>query len=174
MSKFGNRERERRGRTDQTGRRAKLDERHVRLYDWMMDSRAWASLSPADRAVYIEIERLYHPTSADGGWPGNNGKIAVSVRSLALKCRISKDTAARSLRTLEERGFIVCVTPGGFSRKDPHASEWRLTRAKCDVTGESATTAFMRWKPAGENAERGPTIRTARSENRDSRATKAA
>jgi hypothetical protein len=40
------------------------------------------------------------------------------------------------LAELQERGFIDCMTKGAFSRKAPHASEWRLTWWSCDVTGE--------------------------------------
>jgi hypothetical protein len=43
------------------------------------------------------------------------------------------------------RGFIELVTKGAFSRKSPHASEWRLTFNTCNVTGELTSKAFMRW-----------------------------
>ncbi len=35
--------------------------------------------------------------------------------------------ACRAFTELRERGFIELVTKGAFSRKSPHASEWRLT-----------------------------------------------
>lgn len=174
MSKVADQARERRGKVDQSGRRERGDDRHVRIYDWMMNCEAWLSLSPAERWAYVEIERLYYPSSKDGAWQGNNGRLGVGVRWLAQKCGIAKDTAQRALRTLEEHGFIECVTPGGFSRKDPHASEWRLTMYKCEVTGAPASKAFMRWRPGGENLERGPKTGTARSQNKDSSAQQAA
>jgi hypothetical protein len=43
------------------------------------------------------------------------------------------------------------VTKGAFSRKSPHASEWRLTFNSCDVTGELASKAFMRWGREKQN-----------------------
>ena len=42
-------------------------------------------------------------------------------------------------------GTWLPVTKGAFSRKSPHASEWRLTFNTCNVTGELASKAFMRW-----------------------------
>jgi hypothetical protein len=44
-----------------------------------------------------------------------------------------------------KQGVIELVTKGAFSRKSPHASEWRLMFNTCDVTGELASKAFMRW-----------------------------
>ena len=52
----------------------------------------------------------------------------------------------------EERGFIELVSRGAFSRKSPHASEWRLTFNTCDVTGELPSKAFMRWGREKQNA----------------------
>ena len=61
-------------------------------------------------------------------------------------------TAQRAFAELQDRGFIELVTKGAFSRKAPHASEWRLTFNTCDVTGELASKAFMRWGREKQNA----------------------
>jgi hypothetical protein len=53
----------------------------------------------------------------------------------------------------------LCVTQGAFSRKSPHASEWRLTFNTCDVTGELASKAFMRWGRDIKISRRGYQIR---------------
>jgi DNA-binding transcriptional regulator YhcF (GntR family) len=154
-------------RVDKTGRTIRQDDHHIRLYGWFLKSAAWRSLTCAERCVYLEIEARYYGS--------NNGAIALSVRAAASACHISPPTAAKAFKTLEARGFITCTTPGGFSRKTPHANEWRLTRAKCDVTGEAATTAFMRWKPAVVVAlERGAKTDTVRCKNMLSRSEKAA
>ena len=63
---------------------------------------------------------------------------------------------------LEERGFIVAMTRGRFNTKR-HATEWRLTEFRCDVTGQPASRDFETWTtadilplyPRGESAERG-------------------
>jgi hypothetical protein len=111
--------------------------RHVRLYHWIINSPAYLSLTPAARAIHLELCRLYNG--------GNNGQIALSVRVAAERCRISKNTANRSFRELVERGFITLMRPGAFSLKVRHASLWRLNHLNCDVTGELASKEFMRW-----------------------------
>ena len=111
----------------------------VSLRWFMLDCAAWRALTPAARAVYLEVARLYNG--------GNNGFLALSVRNAAERCNINKDTAGRAFIDLQAHGFLDCVTPGGFSRKIRHASEWRLTAERCDRTGVPASKAFMRWSP---------------------------
>lgn len=111
----------------------------VQLHWFMLDSEAWRHLTPAARSVYLEVARAYRGS--------NNGFLGLSARTAAERCRINKDTACRALQELQDLGFIVCAMRGGFSRKVRHASEWRLTTEKCDRTGETATKAFMRWRP---------------------------
>jgi hypothetical protein len=113
------------------------DMKHVRLYSWLLNSPAYLSLSPAARAVLIETANAY-----DGY---NNGRIGLSVRRAAKRCRIAPGTAAQAFKDLEERGFIDCMTKGGFNRKSRHASEWRLTFWPCNVTGELSSKRFMNW-----------------------------
>ena len=114
------------------------------MLSWfMLDSVAWRSLTPAARVVYVELRRRFHGV--------NNGWIAFSVRDAADRCNINKDTARKAFVTLQERGFIECVTPGGFTRKVRHATEWRLLDERCDKTGALPTKAFMRWRPEAAN-----------------------
>lgn len=120
--------------------RSKSGGQFVRLPVFMLDSDAWRSLTPAARAVYLEVARAYNGR--------NNGFLGLSVRTASERCRINKDTASRALHELQDRGFIACAVPGGFSRKVRHASEWRLTLERCDRTGEGPSKPFMRWRPA--------------------------
>ncbi|MHC4053399.1 hypothetical protein [Bradyrhizobium sp. 25ACV] len=119
-------------------RNKRLDAPHVRLYRWLLDSPAYLSLTCPARAVLIEIARAY-----DGF---NNGRIGLSVRRASERCNIARGTASRAFVELQDRGFIECMTKGGFNRKLPHASEWKLTFWGCDVTGELATKEFMSWE----------------------------
>jgi DNA-binding transcriptional regulator YhcF (GntR family) len=114
--------------------------RFVMLEHYLLNSPAWRSLSLAARSVFIEIARNYVP--------GRNGRLAMSARMLAEALPISRSTAARALRELVVKGFIEVVRPGGFNMKvgEGRATEWRLTLHKCDVTGETASRAFMRWQ----------------------------
>ena len=128
-------------RQNKTGR--SRSDPFLKLTWFMLESPAWRSLTPAERAVYIELAKLYNGR--------NNGWLALSVRDAAERCRINKDTAAKALAALQTAGFIECVTPGGFTRKVRHATEWRLTIHPCDVTGELPTKDFTRWMPEIQN-----------------------
>ena len=92
----------------------------------------------------------------------NNGRIGFSARQAAQAIRVSKATAARALVALQDRGFIVAMTKGRFDRQR-HATRWRLTEFRCDLTGQPASRDFEAWttadilplRPRGESAERG-------------------
>ena len=75
-----------------------------------------------------------------------------SFRETIEACNVARGTAQRAFAELQERGFIECVTQGAFSRKAPHASEWRLTFNTCDVTGELPSKKFMSWGREKQNA----------------------
>jgi hypothetical protein len=117
----------------------------VRIYHWIIQTAAWKSLNGNQRAIYIELAARY------AGPGSNNGKIHYSVREAADSLRIGKSTAARDLRALQERGFIVPMTKGAFSVKVKIATTWRLTEFPCDVTHKSATKDFTRWTPEIQN-----------------------
>ena len=132
--------------------------RFVQLFHYMLETGAWRSLTAQERSVYTALAAIYNGT--------NNGRLGLSVRGAAELAKVSKDTAARALQCLQERGFIECVTPGGFSRKTPHAAEWRLTAFRCDRTEALPSKAFRKWRPpsdeiAGPKRGRcGPKLRT--------------
>jgi hypothetical protein len=120
----------------------------------VLRSAAWLSLTPVARTVYVQLRLRFNGS--------NNGAIPYSAREAAEECRINKDTASRAFAELQAKGFIECATPGGFTRKVRHATEWRLTDERCDVTGAVPSRAFMRWQPASETEP----MRKSRSENR--------
>jgi DNA-binding transcriptional regulator YhcF (GntR family) len=105
-----------------------------------MDTPAWVSLDCVARCVYVELARRY------AGAGSNNGRIPLSLRELAEKLGVSKATAMRALKKLQNRGFVVLSKQGAFSMKVRHATEWRLTEFRCDVTGNMATKDFQRWR----------------------------
>jgi hypothetical protein len=113
------------------------DGHHVRFYDFMLNSLAYLSLSCQARAVLIEFGRVY-----DGS---NNGRLGMSIRTLARRCGIAPGTAMVALAQLQDRGFLELVKQGAFSLKSRHASEWRVTMWPCNITGAAATTAFTNW-----------------------------
>jgi Fic family protein len=75
--------------------------RYIRLLEFMLDSKAWQSLDPVARALYVELTRRYR------GPNSNNGKIPYSVREAAIALNVSRNTAARAFQHLTERGFTV-------------------------------------------------------------------
>ena len=95
------------------------------------------SLSPAARCAYIELKFIYNGV--------NNGTIGLSARRLGERIHVSKNTAARALQELRDKGVIERATPGGFHRKVRHATEWRLSEERCDRSNQPPTKAFMRW-----------------------------
>ncbi len=104
----------------------------------MLATPAWRSLTPAARAVYVVLAARFNGC--------NNGSLALSARDAARLCNINKDTATRAFHELVEHGFIECVTPGGFSRKVRHATEWRLTHYRCDLTHALPSKAYTHWR----------------------------
>jgi hypothetical protein len=115
-------------------------ERYVSLRYWLLESPAWRRLPCAARALYIELAKRYNGR--------NNGRISYSVREGAEALKVTKDTAGRMLKVLQERGFIVRTKQGAFSLKvSREASEWRLTEYPDDVIPQHASKDFMRWQP---------------------------
>jgi DNA-binding transcriptional MocR family regulator len=126
-------------RTDKRGRSKGSLGSFVAVERYIMQTIAWRSLTPNARASYLEVYYGY-----DGV---NNGRILLSSQMLADRLNRNKSTAARALKELEQYGFIECQSKGGFNCKLPHASEWRVTALKCDVTNASPSKRFMHWKP---------------------------
>lgn len=117
--------------------------RHVRLYHWLMDTPAWRDLDPVCRCVYIEIVRRY------GGPGSNNGRIPCWLEELKRALHIGKSTAQRALAELQEHGFLVLASPGGFNIKHRHSTEWLLTEFRDDRQGAGValhSKAFARWQ----------------------------
>ena len=130
--------------------RSKRGPRYVALYHHMMKTEAWSSLDCVARCAYVEIAKRY------GGPGSNNGRIGYSLRQMAETLNVSKATAQRALKRLKERGFIVQMTKGAFSLKVRHASEWRLTEYKCDVTGSLASHEYRQWKKQNTGVDMKP------------------
>jgi hypothetical protein len=126
-------------KTNRKGR-SKSGPRFTQVYHYLQDSVAWLDCTPAERAVYLEIAKLYNG--------GNNGALGFSGRTAAERCNINRETAYNAFRGLTARGLIECATPSRFTRKTRHAPEWRLTCERCDVTGALPSKAFLRWRRA--------------------------
>jgi hypothetical protein len=122
--------------------------RFVQLFHWMLNSPAWKDLDAVARAIYVELTFRYNGQ--------NNGRIGYSARQAAQDLKISKDTAARGLRSLQAHGFIVVEKRGAFHCKIRHASEYRLTIYDSDIAtdyaSKLATKECMSWQPEIQNS----------------------
>ncbi len=123
-------------------------QRFVQLFHWMLNSDAWKDLDTVARAIYVELTFRYNGS--------NNGRIGYSARQAAQNLKISKDTAARGLRSLEAHGFVVVEKRGAFHCKIRHASEYRLTVYESNIAvnyaSRMATKEFMSWRAEIQNS----------------------
>jgi DNA-binding FadR family transcriptional regulator len=114
------------GKTNQTGRSNKKD-RYVALPHYIMNTFAWQRLSVTARAAWLEFVRVHNSF--------NNGKIAMSERTLAKRLGVVRNTASRAIKELLTFGFIEITKASTFNIKR-RAAEYRLTHIKDDITGE--------------------------------------
>jgi hypothetical protein len=143
--------------------RASRDGKHVRDYEWMLDSAAYRSLDCVQRCLLHELKRLYSGT--------NNGQLFLSVRRAAALLGVNKDTASRAFKFLENRGFIRANQEGSFKWKTDAgktagglATTWILT--EFEFGNHLATKHFTAWRatpdslawtpPQPQKKKRGP------------------
>lgn len=111
--------------------------RHVQLPEWVQQTKAWATLKPSPRALYIELKRRYTGS--------NNGRIVLSHRDAANLLNVHRNSVGPWFKELEERGFIVMTQaphlgPSGVGQ----SSHWTLTEMETDNM-KTASKAFARW-----------------------------
>ena len=85
----------------------------------ILDSDAFRSLSADAVYVYIRILRRHNGS--------NNGYIPFGCREAAIECNMSKMTAQRAFKQLEEVGLIECIVPSSFNSRKKLAREWAFT-----------------------------------------------
>ncbi len=95
---------------------SKSEQRLILTYE-MLKHKNFRCLSSSSVKVLLELG------SKHTGF--NNGQIACSCEQLATALHSFKSTAARSLKELQTRGFIVCTRRGYFTNRQ--ASLWEIT-----------------------------------------------
>jgi hypothetical protein len=120
--------------------------KYIQLFRYVLDSPAYVSLSAYARSALIEVNRGYNGA--------NNGNIVLSVRGVAERMGCTKKTAGIALQELVEKGFIEERVKGAYSLKFRHATEWRLTDRRCDVTGAEQSQAFLKWQEPGDKSQK--------------------
>ena len=114
--------------------------RHIRLNHSLLETAAWHSLTCAQRCVYLALKSRFT------GF--NNGEVGLSARDAGHLANCNKDTAAKALLILAERGFIQRMRPGAFSYKKRHSAVYRLTNEEMDTPSgrQPATNEFQSWR----------------------------
>ncbi len=113
----------------------------VALYQWEMDCQAYRHLSVYGRALLMEFRKVYNGH--------NNGNIVMSVRQAAKLINCNKNTAAKTIKELEGKGWIRQSTKGSFSQKtDKTASTWRITNQPISMGVDTPETKeYASWTP---------------------------
>jgi hypothetical protein len=119
---------------------------YVALPYAMLKSPAWRSLSGNAVRVWFELHTRYNG--------GNNGAVRLSMTEASETLSISKATAHRAFKELQEKGFLVLAKEGNWYHRQAH--EWRLTnKSMQDLKGKTAPTNDWRsWHPR-KKTERG-------------------
>lgn len=109
-----------------------------------MDCEAWLALTPYSKALYPFMKRR-------AGYSGNsNGAVSCSVREAATYLGASVATAARALRELQRKGFIVAVRIGRLGVSgEGKATTWRLTEMGTPANPRP-TKEYLSWSPGND------------------------
>ena len=128
--------------------------RFTTLYDWEMKLPAYRLMSVYGRALLMEFRMAYT------GY--NNGEIVMSVRQAARLLNCNKDTAAKYLAELEDKGWIRQTEKGCFTQKtDKTASTWRITNQPIGSGVDTPETKeYAKWAPS-EKQSPVPPVKTA-------------
>lgn len=136
-----------RNKVNATGRNS--TSRFARLDHRILNSNAYRSLSPNDRALLIELVMLYNGE--------NNGSLYLSVRDAAHRMGIADLSAAsRSFNTLQSIGFIEVTADAHFHVKASEKSRarcWRLTWL-VGPARKAPSWAFLDAEPEPKTKER--------------------
>ena len=121
--------------------RKKGDGRFIRVFHHMLNTEAGQSLTPPELAVLIRVMQIYNGE--------NNGRIAMSGRRAGELANINKNTAAKCLRALIEKGFLIVTRPSSFGTNGTKATCYEIT---CFPMGKRTPpkNSFQQWKPYSE------------------------
>lgn len=119
-------------------RRKRLAEAHVRLYRHELECDAYKTLSPAARALLIELRGLYS---------GGENRVFMSRDNMAVALNVGRRVAVRARDELIERGWVRVIEKGKFASKNRKATIYMLTNEpESDRLGATAPKDFLKWK----------------------------
>ena len=113
----------------------------IRLEHDLVRSEVWAGLSANATRLLIGIWDQYNGH--------NNGEIVMSVRQAAKLINCNKNTAAKTIKELEGKGWIRQSTQGSFSQKtNKTASTWRITNQPIGMGVDTPESKeYASWTP---------------------------
>lgn len=110
--------------------------RHVQLPEYLQASKAWASLKPGPRALYVELKRRYNGR--------NNGRIILSHREAAIALNVHRNTVGAWFRELEARGFIATMRAPHLGPDGVGQTTWWALQELPTADGKPALKGFLK------------------------------
>lgn len=127
------------------GKRDDKEPQYVNMPYPMLKSDAWRSLSGAAVKVWFELHTRFNG--------GNNGNVRLSMNEAVKALSMSKGTAQRAFKELEEKGFISLQISGNWYHRKAH--EWRLTTKRVQAL-KGVEVATNDWKDWRQKTKDGP------------------
>ncbi len=109
---------------------------YIRKWEEILASPAYRDLSPADRCLLEEFQRIYRP--------GRNGRLSISTRKAVELLNVSEPTAIKAFHALEDHGFLRLAK--GHYWQERKAREWRFT-FEPGSNNKEPTDEWRNWKP---------------------------
>lgn len=113
---------------------------HVRLYWYELECPAYRVLSPAARALLVELRSLYDVKRGDN-------RVFCGIRRMRARCNLTQLAAERARNELIKMGWVTQVSEGSFKQKVRHATVFALeNEAPITGNGSEAPKSYMRWQ----------------------------
>ena len=109
--------------------------RFVQLNYLLIKSNAFKEVSGGAFKLYVKVRERFNGV--------NNGEIGFSVRDASNKLGISRMTASKYFKELEEKGFLKIKEKGSYNFKSRHATTWIITAER--YNHKAPSNDFMSW-----------------------------
>ena len=109
--------------------------RFVQLNYLLIKSNAFKEVTGGAFKLYVKVRERFNGV--------NNGEIGFSVRDASNKLGISRMTASKYFKELEEKGFLKIKEKGSYNFKSRHATTWIITAER--YNHKAPSNDFMSW-----------------------------
>jgi DNA-binding transcriptional MocR family regulator len=115
------------------------DKPHARIYRHWLDLPSWTTLTAVAQSLIVNLMASYRPQEPN--------RFEISDRAATALVRCSRNTAAKAMAELEDRGWLRVIRVGRMrGPKAKRASVYVLTAFPEDISNP-ATKDFLRWQP---------------------------